>query len=411
MGGATLFFKGLSLGKEIYIANSFGVSSALEAYLIAFVYVGFPISVLIVPFQTSFIASLAEKSIVESGSSYINKVFSAVISISIGIIVLWVITLYLLSELIFVNHELVMDKVILLLPFVFFNSINLILYGVLQFKGKFSVNGYLPSLSPVLVLVGLLIFEVLFGIVSVDIIVMAIALSSLIEFYILRKLLDVRLDLKGLRETIHTTFKKSYFLMLSAVVMASAPMIEQFYSSSLQQSGVVLLRYASIIPLAISGVFSTVVAVVILPYFSKLSLNTSNVALRSQYWNILAGYACVIVVLYFVLSLFSNYLLNTIYSSAITSGVELSTLTFNFNLYLISGGFFCLTNLGIRLLSSMHKGKIIFVGSLCSLAIQLFILSFFGKSVGLSVVPISIICYFLTSFIGINFYIYCKVKI
>jgi len=408
MGGATLFFRGLSLFKEIYIANTFGLSSSLESYFIAFVYVGFPISVVIVPFQTSFIASLAKAKTEGSINNYQNEMFSSVIFITTFLIIAWVLILYGLKEYVFVNSEAVMSKVYSLLPFVFFNSINLILYGILQFKGFFSINGYLPTISPVCVLIGLFLYESLFGMINVDIIVVSIVLAAFIEFCILKRMLNVKFSFFGISKTLKNCLQKSYFLMLSSVVMAIAPMVEQYFSSSAQESGVVLLRYASIIPLAISGVFSTVVAVVVLPYFSKIYFGKDGGSLISKYWNFLVLYACTIAVAYFTVSIFSRYLLSIVYSDIISSGVEISI--FNFNLYLVAGAFLCLSSLGVRLLSSMHKGKVIFVITIISISIEILILSIFGTSANLSIVPIAIICYFLMSFIGINMYIFFKVK-
>src|SRR5258706_8598818 len=93
-GMTSLVAKGLGFIKEVVVAALFGLSGALDIYLVAFVLIGFPVSILLNAGQTALISALAAQrsSSTEGGRLYAATTFLTVACLAV-LLPLWLLLL------------------------------------------------------------------------------------------------------------------------------------------------------------------------------------------------------------------------------------------------------------------------------------------------------------------------------
>src|SRR5436309_6546328 len=90
----SLVAKGLGFIKEVLVAALFGLSGALDIYLVAFVLIGFPVSILLNAGQTALISALAAErsSSTDGGRLYAATILLTVASLAV-LLPLWLLVL------------------------------------------------------------------------------------------------------------------------------------------------------------------------------------------------------------------------------------------------------------------------------------------------------------------------------
>lgn len=408
MGVGLAFAKLLGLTKEVLLANYFGISSNYENFLIAFVYVGAPVSILISSYQTAFITRLAKvKSAKLKQDLIFGSVLFAVFS-TLSLMFIWILLLNNFGYLLFGDFEIIKSYIIILIPLVVFNAINLILYGVMQVNRRFLLNGILPSVSNILVIITVAVMSFFSVGMKVEPIIYSLIIASFMELIILIKITHFkfgcnRLTFLGVNRIL---VPASFYFMLTAVLTTFSPMIEQYISSNLFENGVVLLKLSSSIPVAISGLIITTVAVVILPYFSKLSRNNSIDIVIREYFKLFTLYLVVCGLGLSIVAIFSFEIVSFLYRADNIGAEQIETISLMFKYYCLFSFFYCLLMFTSRFLCSIDRGKTVFYMTLISFIIQVSFLFLGSGYLSVEVVPYSLIISSLLAVVLLNLYIF-----
>src|SRR5574340_982251 len=162
----SLIAKGMAFVKEVVVASIFGLSGALDIYLVAFVLIGVPLSILLNAVQTALITHLSGNNLAphEEASRFVATSLLTLTCLAV-LLPLWLWALpyalpWLASGFSVEKRQALEAALYWLIPYYFLNGFNLLGYGVLQAKGRYLANGLLPSATPVVIILVLLAWSV-----------------------------------------------------------------------------------------------------------------------------------------------------------------------------------------------------------------------------------------------------------
>lgn len=266
--------KALGFAKEVVVAAVFGLSGALDIYVVAFILIGMPLSILLNAVQTALIAHLASGLATEAAASRlaVTCLFTLLALAALLPLWLWAVPYalpWLASGFPSGKRQALEAALYWLIPYYFLNGFNLLGYGALQAKGRFVANGLLPAATPVVIMLGVLAWGITGG---WQILAMTLSIGSAIESLLLlimlfrQKLLSVRAypSLAEMRPIISA----SLALLPGTSMLALGPLVEQGIAAAMGEGSNAALAYGYKLPAALQGVLLTAIGITALPYFS-----------------------------------------------------------------------------------------------------------------------------------------------
>lgn len=272
-GVLSLLPKVFSLFKDVAVAASFGASQALDTYLIAFVLIGVPVSVVVVAMQTTLIPALVNKD--NNGAA---GLLGGAIKLGMALLILalpiWLAVLPVAFGALYPGkgedggHQL-LEACLWLVPFYFINGINLLLYGALQARKVFWPNAVLPGLFPLAILTAIWLMSE----ANIHSLLIGTVAGSVLEgaslIFVLRRERLLRLwhtAGSGLMPVVRLALP----LMAGGIIASFAPVVEQLIAFRLGPGAVSLLTYGNKVPAAVSSLLLTAIGIVVLPHFAEL---------------------------------------------------------------------------------------------------------------------------------------------
>lgn len=268
----SLLAKVLGFAKEVVVAAVFGLSGALDIYLVAFVLIGMPLSVLLNAVQTALIVHLSSGIGAEAAASRFSATCLLTLAVLAVLLPIWLWALpyalpWLASGFSLDKRQALETALFWLIPYYFLNGFNLLGYGALQAQGRFLVNGLLPAATPVATMLVVLVWGASGG---WQVLAVALAAGSAIEGLLLLivlsrlGLLTIPTGLKGL----DTVAAASLALLPATFVQAIMPLVEQAIAAALGEGANAALAYGYKLPAALLGILATAIGITALPYFS-----------------------------------------------------------------------------------------------------------------------------------------------
>lgn len=274
----SLLAKVLGFAKEVVVAATFGLSGALDVYLVAFVLIGAPVSILLNAVQTALIAHLSSARLLPDEESDRFAATSLLVLIALALVLpfwLWALpkTLPWLASGFPPEKRMALETALYwLVPYYFLNAFNLLGYGVLQAKGRYLMNGLLPAATPLVIMFVLLAW----GGRNWEVLVVSLVLGSATETLMLLATLywpkrGGRLALVG-RLSIRATqpvILASLALLPGTVMLTIGPVVEQAIAAALGEGTNAALAYGYKLPAALQGILVTAIGITALPYFAR----------------------------------------------------------------------------------------------------------------------------------------------
>lgn len=356
----SLVAKSLGFIKEVVVASIFGLSGALDIYLVAFVLIGVPLSVLLNAVQTALITHLAGTNLAPNAEANRIAVTTLVTLACLAVLLpiwLWALPYalpWLASGFSIEKRQALETALYWLIPYYFLNGLNLLGYGVLQAKGRYLINGLLPTATPVVVILALLVW----GIVGDwKVLVVSLAIGSAIESLLLLAALyrygqlafPHWLDIKG----INPIMMSSLALLPGTLMLTVGPVVEQAIAASMGEGTNAALAYGYKLPSAMQGVLLTAIGITALPYFARqLGQNEPAYCLHSlnklAFWLMAGG-----VILILPLSLFSSDIVGLLYQRGAFDSVATTRVAPIQFAYFMQIPFALVAMLGIKVLVAL----------------------------------------------------------
>lgn len=373
----SLFAKGLGFIKEVVVAASFGLSGAIDIYLMAFVLIGFPLSILLNAVQTALIAALAGygHSADDGGRLYVG---TAVLTLGCLAILLpiWLLLLphaipWLASGFSNEKRQQLETALFWLAPYYFLNGLNLLGYGVLQAKGRYLANGLVPSATPMATI--LIVFA---WSTSLDWRPLAAALvfGSAVECVLLLTVLNrnVQLVFPHLQDIakLRMIVGASLALLPGTVILAVGPVVEQAIAASMGEGTNAALSYGLKFPMALQGILLTAIGITALPYFARqLAQNRAVYCLHSLEklvrWLLTGG-----VLLMIPLAMFSAEIVNLFYQRGAFDAAATSRVAPIQLAYLVQLPFAVVAMLGVKVLAALRRNWLMSTYTIVAVLLQ-----------------------------------------
>lgn len=269
---ASLFARILGFCKEIVVAAIFGLSGALDVYLLAFVLIGMPLSILLNAVQTALIAHLAAGHDNEETGKHFSTTCILTLTLLAIILPVWLMLLphllpWLAAGFPPDKRQALETALIWLVPYYFLNGFNLLAYGALQAKRRFLVNGLLPSATPMAIMICVYLWGASGG---WRVLVIALTAGVAIESGLLLVLLAQMglLAWPSAFRSIKAISLASLALLPGTLVLAFGPLVEQAIAAALGEGSNAALAYGYKLPSTLQGVLVTAIGITALPYFS-----------------------------------------------------------------------------------------------------------------------------------------------
>jgi putative peptidoglycan lipid II flippase len=277
------------VAKDVTVAFYFGTGQALDVYLMAFVLIGMPVSIIVVALQTTLISALVGKPIETAASLLGGALKIAVIGLMLALPVWLLLLPFVLNTLypdaVEATRTSLLQACYWLIPYYFLNGINLIMYGALQAKKIFWVNAVLPIVFPIAIIAALALTRV----ADIRSLLMGTVIGSLLECSVLFAILN-RSNFIQWRKTagsgLRSVFVSALPLMIGSTAGSLTPVIEQVIAFKLGPGAVSLLSYGNKVPLALSTLLVTSIGIVILPHFADLVAERQWRESRTLHWRI-----------------------------------------------------------------------------------------------------------------------------
>lgn len=271
--------KGIAFFKEILVASYFGLSDGIDVYLMAFVLIGFPLSLFINAVQGILITYLASGTEGTENRDKWSVFTSSIILILLLLLVLlpfWLLIInyampWLASGFSVEKQQLLQQAIYYLIPYYFFNGFSLLAYGALQAKRNFVLNGLLPGATAMMTIILMVFFGGAFGWkILIASLVMGTFVESIILYGILWRRRLLTLSSKIFNPGVKQIAKDSLSLIPGTFFTAMAPLISQAVAASLGQGTNAALGYGYRLPTALNGIMVIAVSITVLPFFSSL---------------------------------------------------------------------------------------------------------------------------------------------
>ncbi len=386
--------KTVGFGKEILVASVFGLADGLEVYLMAFVLIGFPLSILLNAIQTTLIACLSSG---RGDGARDGVVYSTVALVSFALtacaLPIWLLLLDSLLPLVAIGfapdklHQL--ERALWwLIPYYLFNGLNLLGYGVLQARQKFFMNGFLPILTPI-VTIGFVLSHRDAG--NWEVLAMALNVGALVELLAINITL-FRAKLLALpgacRQELSTVLRGARKLLPGTMVLAVSPVAEQSIAASLGSGAVAALGYGFRLPAAVSGILVTAIGITVLPAFARLLAEGQHSYCRHSLekagrWLVVSG-----LLLACVLALLSDGIVTHLYQRGAFDAAASQRVVPIQQVYFFQLPFALISMLGLRTLAALGRNGAVSVLIVMTVVIQVSLAWLLGRAWG----PMGIAC-------------------
>lgn len=351
-----------SIVKDGVIAYRFGVSNILDAFLLSYVLISVPVSIVGIALQTALVPVLVSRNVNESAKLLGHSIKFCLIMLTL-ILPLWLKALPYSLKLLypsveFVNIESVFRSCVYLLPYYFTNGVNLILYASLQAKKIFWPNAIIPSTFPIFTAFFVLIIPQK----AIYPLIVGTVIGSFVETVLLLKIIK-QANLITLKNTEGYGFlgvlKGAFPLIVGGLISSFIPVAEQLLAYRLGVGSVSLINYGYKVPAAINGIALTAIGVVALPHLAELAASRAWVSCFRLARRIsIIGFIIGVVVASLVM-LFSKEIIALLFERGAFSSSDTPTASQIMSIYICQFPFLVVSSISIRSLVALNRNLII----------------------------------------------------
>lgn len=406
----TVFVKLVAALKEIVIAYRYGVSDVLDAYLIAFMYASFMVTILGGSFSSALVPTYVAVRLNQgrvAAQALLAKVtgWSGIIFITAAIVLaalsFWLVPL-VGSGFDEKTLALTLKMVPILLPVMIFFGLSSIWSPVINSHGSFKF----PALTPIFPSLGIIVFIYLCPASWGG---YALALGSVIGYFLEMIVLGVwlqRFDLSPIPSLeIDNQLKTVGILFLpllfSAMMNTGMGIVDQSMAAMLEKGSVAVLNYGYRV-VGIIFSFSAAIWIVALPKFSKLAAAKDYSSLRSSMMQQIRAIMTLTIPLVIILILLSNLIVKILFERGAFTSEDTQIVALIQSFYLIQTPFYICSGLIVRMLSSLNQNKILIWGGAMALGanivLNLLLMKIFrvaGIALSTSFVSVITFCFLL----------------
>lgn len=378
VGILSVVVKGFGFYKEIVIAGEFGLSELLDTFYIAVLVPGFVNEVFLNAFNFVFIPNyIAESKTNKAIGSFQSTSFLITIATALFFMVLAFLFTDVYLNVFFSGHtetyyQLIKTQFYYLLPCIMFWGLTSMLNGLLNIYDEFRYSTLYPIITSVAMLVCLLYFH---EALKEKVLAVGMLIGSIGQFLFL---LIVALK-KGILKISTPEFLNANAIMMFKQVPAKIssgfftgliPVVDQFFAAQLIIGSIAAINYGLKIPAFITTILLIALGNVLLPYFSKLTVDDLDEAYKKLYY-ILKRLFIGLILVTLILILFSDSLIALAFERNNFSETDTAVVSNVQRMFLIGLPFTICGNIIVRFLTSINKNAFMAYVSLASLILNI----------------------------------------
>jgi putative peptidoglycan lipid II flippase len=285
MGRAAMLFACGTVGvkmatfvKEAVVGAAFGVSGAMDAYLMGMMLICVPMGLLLNAVQTAFIpqfVEVREQQGTRSSAVFLQATATGTLLTMAIVLLIWLAMLPWTIDI--VGHgfdpakrHVVRVIFLWLVPYYFLNGLNLVGHGALQADKRFLPSALIPVCTTLVTITIVLGAGGNVYALALSMVIGSVLESAALQWQLRRAGVSLWPGRISLSPEILRIAKGSAVLLGGSFVIAFSPMIEQGLASGLGKGTVAAMGYAFKLPAMLSSVLVTAVGVTVLPFFSEM---------------------------------------------------------------------------------------------------------------------------------------------
>ena len=381
VGSLTAIVKLAAASKEVVIAYRFGVSDALDAFLIAWVLPQFVIELIGGSLNGALIPTYIYVREHE-GQVAAQRLFSGVMVVSMVLTLAGWVLLALLSSLIlpllasgFNPGKLALTQQLyfLLLPTLLFCGIATIWRAILNAGERFALGAISPVVTPFLIvclLVGVTDWDGIFVLTIATVVGLALE-AGLLGWELRKRGFALMPWWYGATPAIRQVLRQYIPAVAASFLMGSTTLVAQSVAAMLGPGSVSILAYGSKVTTLLLGIGSGAVSTAVLPYFSRLVASGDSIGVRHT----LKTYARIILLVTVPLTIILMYYSEPVVRLLLQRGAFTEGDTHLVGqvqaIFLVQVPLYILSMLCVRLISSFKASHLLLWGTIINLILSI----------------------------------------
>jgi putative peptidoglycan lipid II flippase len=396
-----------STAKELAVANYFGRSDALDAFLIAYVLPAFVVNIVAGSFNSAVIPTYIEVRETE-GREAAQQLFSSAITWSLGLlaavgVLLAVLAPYYLpllgsrfsaSKLLLTRHLLYV-----LLPLVVMSALTVNWTAVLNAGEKFALPAILPALVPLAALGSLVALRKLWGIYALAVGTVAGTVLQTAALAWTARAHGVRLrpHWYGLDVRLRQVIGQYAPKVAGALLMGTSDLVDQSMAAMLQPGSVAALNYARKIVSVLVVVGAIPIGTASLPYFSEMVAKGDWDSCRHTLRTYAGLIALVTVPLTAGLVVFARPLIHAVFERGAFSARDTAVVSRVEAWLALQIPFYVLASMGVRVVSALKRNALLMTFAAVSAVLNVVLNLLLMKRYGVAGIALSTSIVYLVS--------------
>jgi len=403
-----------STAKELVVANQFGRSDALDAFLIAFLLPSFVVNLVAGSFNAALIPTFIQVRERE-GHQAAQRLFSSVMIWSLSLLGGIAILLGLLAPyyLPLVGSGFSPDKLRLtrqllyvLLPFVVLTGLVVNWGAVLNAGERFALPAISLMLTPVVIMVLLLLAGRRWGVfpLALGTVMGAVAEATFLGWTLKKRGVSLKAAWHGLDHNMRQVVAQYVPMVAAAFLMGSTSLIDQSMAAMLKPGSVAALNYGTKVISVVLAIGSSPLATAVLPYFSRMVAQQDWAGCRHTLKTYSALIFLVTVPITIGLVLFSHPLVRILFERGAFTGKDTAIVSSVLVMYSIQIPFYAGGMLLVRFLASLKRNYLLMYGAILSLTLDIILNLVLMKFLGVSGIALSTSIVHVASFLFLGFW-------
>ncbi len=376
-GTLGLLVKIAGLTKELAIAEEFGVSGSLDAFLMAFLIPAFVVNVIAGALQAAFMPTYIHTR-EHQGESAAHGLLATTSFLCLGVFVLIGLLLAVISPQLLAllasgftldTLELCESLFYLLLPFVVLSGMTQFWEVVLNANEHFGVAAIAHICFPLSILLCIWLFAVDFGVFAL---VYGVLLGALLQAFMLmvtmhRKAMNILPVWHGMTPELRQVLLQFRPMVIGGCLMSGAGLVDSVMAAMLGAGSVSVLSYGTKVPAMIIGITSMALGRAVFPFFSKMVAQNDWHGVRQT----LKYYTKVVLLLMLPLSVMlfysSEFIVRMLFERGLFNADDTQVVAQVQAFSVLQIPFYMLSVFFSRLVSSFQANTLLMWGALLSL--------------------------------------------
>lgn len=384
-----LVVKGFGFLKEIVVAGTFGLSELLDTFFIAALVPLFIYEVFINTFNKVFIPNYIAEQKSQNKTSALqgtSLVFTIAISLLFMLLAFLFTDVYL--KYFFAGHTdsyylLIKTQFYYLLPCILFWGLASLLSGLLNIYDEFAYSTIYPIITSISIIICLWFFKEQ---LAEKVLAIGMLAGAIVQFLFLLIIAISKniVDISYPRFKDHNAvimFKQIPAKVSSSLLNGINPFVDQYFSAQLIIGSIAALNFGNKIPMFAISIVTLALGNVLLPYFSKLSIDSyseSFIQLKRILKIIITGSFIVVIVLF----LLSNPVISLLFERNEFTSNDTLVVSKVQQMYLFQIPFYITGVVMIRFLTAINKNNYMVFTSLVSLILNIVLNFILIKTMG-----------------------------